>query len=264
MRTAGTFTIGVLCIIVVLTAFGRTSFFAPEPYNFSAFSFWRDGVPVILTALFAAFLAWSEIISRYRDEPLRATWNPYGLLYLATNATIGLAAFTLLERYPKEILPSLPRSDGILLAFVSGFGAMAVLRSKLFLYRTEDKKEIPIGPDLVIERFLSVVDRKIDRLRAAERQALVFELMRKYADYPPASEFFTLALTSFQNLSDEEKKHYLEKAKELGASGSADAFKAMALGFLFLDIAGEENLKGVSTNLDKYLEERQARAPANP
>src|ERR1700736_4638403 len=87
-------------LFLYLTTSGRTSYFDTTPYSFysSAFSFWRDGVPVLLTAFFAAFLGWSEIISRYRDEPLRATWTPYGLIYLLANALVALGGFALLAR----------------------------------------------------------------------------------------------------------------------------------------------------------------------
>ena len=63
------------------------------------------------------------------------------------------------------------------MALTAGFGAMAVFRSKLFIFRTEDGKEYPIGPSIVMETFLGLLDRKIDRLRAAKRQRRVFDTL---------------------------------------------------------------------------------------
>jgi hypothetical protein len=264
MKVAAFVVILTLAVFIWLTAVGRPSYLPTPKAPIAAVDiFWRDWVPVLLTAFFGAFLGWSEIISRYRDEPLSATWNQYGFIYIGFNAMVALGAFVLLERYP-NILNGIDRHDGVMLSLLAGFGSMAVLRSKFFLYRTDDKREIPIGPDLVIDRFLKVIDRKIDRLRAARRQHLIFDLMRNYREYAAANEFFQLALTSLQNLSEDEKKFYVERANAVGLLPYPDSFKAMALGYLFLDVAGEENLTDVCGNLDKYLEEVRRSNPPQP
>lgn len=189
----------------------------------------------------------------------------YGATYLVTNASISLAAFMLLARYHDRLLPAAIRGDdGILMAIFAGFGAMVVLRSKLFLYHTNDGKEIPIGPDLVADRLLKVIDRKIDRQRAAARELLVFELMHKYTKFGVTSEFFQISLGSFQNLSEEEKHEYKEKAEKLAQLPHSEGLKVMALGFLFLDLSGEANLRDVCAILDQRLAAEPPAAPANP
>lgn len=92
---------------------------------------------VALSFLCGAFVGISEIISRYRDEPLRATLNSYGGAYVAVNGLISTLAFGLLIRYPTQLFPAVA-SDSLLTATVAGFGAMVVLRSKLFIFRTEE------------------------------------------------------------------------------------------------------------------------------
>jgi len=227
--------------------------------------FWLKALlPALLTAFFGCLLGASEIISRYRDEPLKAVFNVYGATYLVTNASVSLAAFMLLARYHDKLLPAAIRhEDGILMAFFAGFGAMIVLRSKLFLYHSIDGKEIPIGPDLVADRLLKVIDRKIDRQRAAAREQLVFDLMRKYTRFGVTSEFFQISLGSFQNLSDEEKVEYKEKAERLAQLPLFEALKIMALGFLFLDLSGEANLRDVCAILDQRLAELPAAPPTS-
>jgi hypothetical protein len=263
MRIAAAFIAIVLVVLITLTAIGRPSYLSTPKAPITSSDFWRDWVPVLMTAFFGAFLGLSEILSRYRDEPLRATWNQYGLVYIGFNAMIAIGAFVLLERYP-SLLGGVNRADGVLLAFLAGFGSMAILRSKLFLYRTDDEKDIPIGPDLVIDRFLKVIVTKIDRLRGAQRQRLVFDQMRKYGEFSPTNDFFQLALTSLPNLSDDERKSYKDAANAVGTLSSSEALKAMALGYLFLDVAGEENLVELCANLDKYLAEIKAAAAAAP
>jgi hypothetical protein len=230
-------------------------------------------VPAIWYATLAIFfgelVGFSEIISRYRDEPLRATFNRYGILYLVINGALSGCAYFLLRAYGTRILPA-AQDPPLLAATVAGFGAMAILRSKLFVFRSDDGKDIPIGPDLVISSALRIVDRKIDRLRAARRQQLVFELATRIAkvmgsesDFDNPNSFVTISLASFQNLGTEEKQQIVNKSEELREKlkGKPSLFKAMVLGFVVLDIAGEENFRAIMQDLEEYL---RSIGPAKP
>ncbi|MGB8012298.1 MAG: hypothetical protein WCF68_11825 [Terriglobales bacterium] len=230
-------------------------------------------VPAIWYAALAVFfgelVGFSEIITRYRDEPLRATFNRYGILYLVINGALSGCAFFLLRAYGARIFPA-AQDPPLLASVVGGFGAMAVLRSKLFVFRTDDGKDIPIGPDLVISSILRIADRKIDRLRAARRQQLVFELAKRIAgvmgsesDFDNPNSFVSISLASFQNLSTEEKQQIVSKSEELREKlkGKPSLFKAMVLGFVVLDIAGEENFRAIMQDLEEYL---RSIVPARP
>ncbi len=214
-----------------------------------------------LAILFGELVGFSEITTRYRDEPLRATFNRFGVVYLLINGLLSGCAFFLMQAYGDKIFPGLQGSP-LLEAIVGGFGAMTVLRSKLFVFRTDDGKEIPIGPDLVIASLLRIMDRKIDRLRAARRQQLVFELAQRIAtaagndnDFDNPNSFILISLASFQNLSTDEKQQITTTADVLREKfkGKPSLFKAMILGFAVLDIAGEENLRAIMQDLEKYL-----------
>ena len=202
---------------------------------------------------FGALVGLSEIVSRYRDEPLRATANQYGIGYLVLNGLLAAAAYGILLRYPTQILSPIG-GDPLLQAIVAGFGAMAVLRSKLFIFRAEDGKDYPIGPSIVMETFLRMLDRKIDRLRASIRQQRVFEQMKDIADFDAVANYLEASLLSFQNLSEEEKADITEVIQEYRSQMAWPApLRTMAVGFAFLTIAGEENFDQVMTNLKNYL-----------
>lgn len=206
-----------------------------------------------VSVLCGAFVGVSEIISRYRDEPLRATLNRYGTGYAVVNGLLALLAYAFLARYPTQVFPGLA-GDPALTALVGGFGAMVVLRSKLFIYRTEDGKEYPIGPSIVVETLLRVLDRKIDRLRATARQRRVFEQMQDIADFEASASYLEASLLSFQNLSQEEKaeiSRVIEQYRQ--ETGWPEPLRVMAVGFAFLTIAGEENFDQVIGNLKAYL-----------
>jgi hypothetical protein len=218
---------------------------------------------VLLSFGVGAMAGFSEIASRYRDEPLLAIANLYGVGYTAVNGLAAVAAYGVLLRYPKEILPPLA-GDPLITALTAGFGAMAVLRSKLFIFRAEDGKEYPIGPSIVMETFLRVLDRKIDRLRASKRQQRVFEKMKDITDFNGAADYLEASLLSFQNLSDEEKgeiRSVLQQYRTMTAW--PETLKTMAVGFAFLTIAGEENFDQVIANLKSYLAALQTK-PVDP
>lgn len=54
----------------------------------------------VLSFAFGPLVGLSEIVSRYRDEPLHATANRFGLGYLVLNGILAAAAYGVLLRYP--------------------------------------------------------------------------------------------------------------------------------------------------------------------
>ncbi len=95
---------------------------------------WRVAGWALASLLFGALVSLSEILSRYRDEPILASTTAFGLWYLLLNGVISLAAFALLRRYSTGIFPAL-KDDLLLTAIVAGFGGMTVFRSKLLPFR---------------------------------------------------------------------------------------------------------------------------------
>lgn len=214
-----------------------------------------------LALAFGALTGMSEIMLRYRDEPLRATVTRYGLSYLALNGLIATSALFILMHYEDGVFPGL-KNDLFMKAIVAGFGAMAVFRSKLFTYRAEDGREFPVGPIIVLDTVLKVLDRKIDRQRSSERQRLVFEQLKDITAYDFAANYLVVSLLSYQNLTTDEKAVIANAVKEYREQTQwPTQLKSMALGFAFLTIAGEENFAEVVKNLKAALAQAQS-APA--
>ena len=61
-------------------------------------------------------------------------------------------------------------------AAACGFGSSVILRAKLINLKLSDGKELALGPEIVIQTFLSVLDRELDRERAGKRWDKVREL----------------------------------------------------------------------------------------
>lgn len=216
------------------------------------------------TFLFGSLVGFAEILSRYRDEPLLATLTNAGMSYLAINGIISTVAFVILRRYPTQIFSGL-KDDLLLTAVAAGFGAMAVFRSKLFSFKSSDGTEVPIGPAIVLDTILKMIDHKIDRHRATARQTRVFNSMFDIADFVRTADYVEASLNSFQNLSEDDKRAISEGIKDLKTRTAwPETLKSLALGFVFLTVAGDENFDLVVSNIKKYLATQQNPPQPNP
>jgi hypothetical protein len=234
-----------IAIIVALAwiaaeAFGANPvlLFAQNPY------FWYS-------VLFGVGTGSAEVIARYRDEPFLAVLSPSGFLYLVLNGAISGAAYGLLSKYKDKIFPGL--GDDLMRSFVAGFGAMIVMRSKLFNFKTESGEDYAIGPDAVLSTFLNSVDRNIDRNRSLRRQRIVFDQSSKIADPVSAPAFLSTSLASYQNLSAAEKKDLDDAIKGVVDNMSLDPrLKLIAISFGLLNICGEKNFSEIMESLRRY------------
>jgi len=216
------------------------------------------------TFLFGALVGFSEILSRYRDEPLLAAFTGPGASYLAFNGTVSVFAFAVLLKYPNQIFPKLS-GDLFLSAVAAGFGAMVIFRSKLFTFKSSEGTEYPIGPAIVLDAVLKMIDSKIDRRRAVERQTRVFDAILGINDFPRIADFIEASLNQFQNLSSDQKKDINESITTYRSSPLAGTLKSLALGFAYLTIAGDENFDLVISNIKRYIDDlRNSPAPSPP
>ena len=159
----------------------------------------------------------------------------------------------MLRVYADKIFPAV-KDDLFLTAMVAGFGGMTIFRSKLFTFRSTDGKEYAIGPAIVLETALKTLDHKIDRRRATERQARVFGEMSTLHDFVGTAQYIEASLNSFQNLTPEEKAEIRSVIEECRKLQWPNELKIIALGFAFLNIAGEENFDAVVANMRRLLQ----------
>jgi hypothetical protein len=225
----------------------------------------------LLSGLFGAAVGASEILSRYRDEPFLAISSPPGRRYLAVNTGISLAAFYLLHYFGDRIFPGLA-NDPLLMSLVAGFGAMIVMRSKIFNFKTESGENYAVGPDAVLSIFLTSVDRQIDRYRASRRQNLVYEETQNIDKPESAPDFLRAFLVSYQNLSNQERLDIDEEVKKIYANQEllkTPRLQFMTAAFGFLNIMGESNFRELVKQLKKYQQlqdmqpQQQSPAPSS-
>ncbi len=240
---------GVFLLFVLAVSLGFEDWFSPE------------GKKALLAAtafLFGTSVGVAEILLRYRDEPFRAVATTPAATYAILNGLISLGAFTLLLRYADRILPVV-KDDLVLTAFAAGFGGMMIARSKLFTFQGEGGGEYSFGPAIVLDSFLRTLDRKVDRLRSAERHRRVFDKIHglnldKEGDFDFALDYTQVSLQSYQNLSQAEKQAYAEEIEKYRASTDLpQSLRMLATGFALLNIAGEDNFDQVMADLERSL-----------
>ncbi len=240
---------GVFLLFVLAVSLGLEDRFSP------------DGRKALLAGtafFFGATVGVAEILLRYRDEPFRAASTTPAAAYAFLNGVISLGAFALLLRYPDQILPAV-KGDLVLTAFAAGFGGMMVARSKLFNFQGEGGGEYSFGPAIVLDSFLRTLDRKVDRLRSAERHRRVFDKihvlnLNQPADFNFALDYTQVTLQSYQNLSQAEKLAYAEEIEKYrGETGLPQNLRMLATGFALLNIAGEDNFDQVMADLERSL-----------
>ncbi|HEX8136311.1 MAG TPA: hypothetical protein VF544_01850 [Pyrinomonadaceae bacterium] len=230
------------------------------------FFFVHYNVFFLLSGILGASVGASEILSRYRDEPFLAISSPPGRRYLAVNAGISMAAFYLLHYFGDRIFPGLA-SDPLLMSLVAGFGAMIVMRSKIFNFKTESGENYAVGPDAVLSIFLVSVDRQIDRYRASRRQNLVYEETQSIDKPETAPDFLRAFLVSYQNLSNQERMDIDEEVKKIYANQEllkTPRLQFMTAAFGFLNIMGESNFRELVRQLKKYQQLQDMQPPPQP
>jgi hypothetical protein len=216
----------------------------------------QHGAYVLVSAGLGATVGASELVSRYRDEPLRALGSLSAVWYLFLNAGVSAFAYGILTRYGHSIAPALV-NDRLMTSFVAGFGAMALVRSKFFTLRTEKGEDIAVGPDAAVSAFLAAADRGVDRSRAAKRMDLVIRRTTEISNFEHTGSFIEASLAAFQNLSNDEKAALTnEIASVYEKTALPPRLKLQAICYGLLRITGEKNFNQLMTGLERYTNQQ--------
>src|SRR5882672_875814 len=181
--------------------------------------------------------AFTEILGKFRDEPLKVLKTGQCLIYHIFNGIIAMLALYILQVF--NLAPSLETEEGQVKAVVfAGLGAMVIMRSKLFTAKIGDE-DVAIGPEQVIKVFFNFMDKGIDRIRAQARIELVAKTM-KNLDCVKVCEYSLTMLEAAQTIDDEQRTKLKEETGKILNEFPLDPqLKSYRLGFLLLDQMGE-------------------------
>lgn len=195
----------------------------------------------------AAFLVggvvgFSELISRYRDAPLRAATSIPGGFYCPVNALSALSALLLIRAM--DWLPALattPDKTLLLQTILAATGAMAFFRSSLFTVRINNT-DIGVGPAAFLQILMTATDRAVDRTRAQPRAEAVRQIMANI-DFSKAREALpALCFNLMQNVSATEIEAFNTQISRLRTSEMDDSLKANNLGLALMNVVGRHVL----------------------
>ena len=95
----------------------------------------------VIVALFGLGIGLGELVSRYRDAPLRAVGSAPALLYMVVNACAALGALALIRVFEVDFGIGVEKVEQVRWTqlFVAGFASMALFRSSLFTVRVGDQ-----------------------------------------------------------------------------------------------------------------------------
>lgn len=221
----------------------------------------------ILGALFGL----TELVSRYRDEPVRALWSWAALLYILINALASAFALNLIRVFgwldePGAIGMQTLYKEVLLAAF----GAMALFRSSLFIVRLGNA-DVGFGPVFILQILLGATDRAVDRQRGQSRSSEVSNIMAEVS-FEKAKEILpSYCLALMQNLPKEEQESLAQVVATISTTSISDATianrqKAVLLGLALMNVIGTDLLEQAVKSLgdDIKIDSRAAAAlPGN-
>ncbi len=187
-------------------------------------------------------IALAELVSKFQDEPFKiiASYKTAWLYILLNMGVAGIAFYVLI----KTDFFGKTEVDLIKAAAMAGVGSTMLMRSK-FLKVNINGKETAVGPEMIIDVFLDSLERRIDRERALVRKQLV-ETTMDGIDFDKARDYvITTILASSQTSSEETTKNLIAEAEKITASEVDNRDKSYALGYLILDMMGENFLENI-------------------
>lgn len=214
----------------------------------------KERIAYVLAFLLGGAVGLTELLARYRDNPVAVMITKPAAVYVAVNACASILAFWLIYtgRLPLEAKLFAEKHKALNALFLAVFGAMAFFRTSVFNLRVRDTT-ISIGPAAVLQILLRLADREVDRLRASARAGLVRRIMAgvTYDRAKVTLPFF--ATNVMQNLSPEERNDLDQALAQLAAADLSDEAKAYNLGLLLMNVLGEDALERAVQGLGERI-----------
>ena len=195
--------------------------------------------------LIGGFVGVSELLLRYRDNPLASLMTLSSAFYVLLNAFAAWLALYVMGVFGLAACAADPCAvdETVQRILFAGLGGMAVLRASVLTFKLQDQ-EIGVGPAAILQIYMSVADRATDRSRAHQARARSITKLMKDVDVDKAR--VSLPATCFalmQNVSAEEQKIISTQVNGLEGIDLPSPVKSTILGLSLLDIVGEGALQ---------------------
>ena len=193
--------------------------------------------------------AFAEIISKFRDEPIKTLELPHALLYHLLNGAIAAFALKIIVVFagPERIANGPEQFKSVVAA---GLGSMLIMRSKLFNIKQLGGEDIAFGPEQIVKIYFRFMEAAIDRVRARDRIEFV---KKNLGNINPAKvfEYSETMLLASQALEEKARQECIQGIQELHTGNLATLsakVRSYRLGFLLLNNMGEDFVTKVFEN----------------
>lgn len=195
-----------------------------------------DNLLYFWTFLLGALTAFTEIIVKFSDEPLKSFKTKEALFYHAINGMVAALALYMLKLWEMPMTEPLDKMEAVLAA---GLGSMLILRSKLFNLKVGEH-DVSFGPEQIVKVFFRFMEQAIDRVRAQARIDFVTHVM-KDIDCEKYEHYTRVMLEAAQLLDETERAELINELSQICQNQSEDKqIRSYHLGFLLLNKMGED------------------------
>ena len=204
----------------------------------------------------AAVVTLIEVLTRYPDARRRLAKEWAAWTYIGVHVAASFGALWLLNNYvPWSSETDQPgTTQAVTKIVVAAFGSLAIIRSSVFQARIGDRV-IDVGPHALVAALLETTDRSMDQRHAEHRSAMVTEIMSNVAFHKAQIALPTHCFNAMRTVSDEEQEAVSAQLSKIALLGSMpDHAKSLNLGFLLLDIVGEDLLRQAVSDLGASIQ----------
>jgi hypothetical protein len=220
---------------------------------------WSATFEFLIVFAIGAATGATELVGRYREQPIAALLTPGATIYVFINAFAAAAALALIRA--STTLAAAIGDGAIQQILWASFGAMAFFRSALFKARLGND-EVPIGPAILFDGLLNAADLDANRRLALNRFEFASATMRDVDFLKASAEAPSLCFQAMQNFPKDQQDVIVLKVGELQALIVDERQKSVILALMLTLWFGREVVKRVvDVNRDHW---RPAPAPAPP
>jgi len=200
-------------------------------------------VDYLIVSLLGGVVGLGELVSRYRNYTGFVLLNYITYIYVGINVAASIGALTLIHAFDWTFgVDSGPEAVRTTQVLVASFGAMALLRSALFVVRIGDQ-DVQVGPAAFLTGLAETADnalaRRIDMRNIATR-AKFARLARDLSWDRARMTLPVYVMALMQNVTPEEQQAVAEQVNRLDVSSLDEQGKVASLGLLLINVVGPE------------------------
>jgi len=199
-------------------------------------------MPYFICACIGVAVGASELVTRYRDEPIKAFGAIAAWAYVAVNAGAAIGALYLVKTFQLSMGMKEAGSRAAVQVMVSGISAMAIVRSSIVNPKLDGKVKI-VGPAAILDSFLNSATRSIDKRQGVRLSRKVTPIMQNVSFEAARRPLVDICIELMPNMPTAEVQQLRKEVAELAQEDETSLHKTLRLGFKLYKAVGENILR---------------------